>query len=106
MDKEQALMESHGAEAVNAIAVAEEARQKSFQASVVHAIREVLTEGDEGTKRLLIQKIPLLCSDMMVMKGDIATIKKVGGYILLGIGALFLTLVGSLLLSHVGVAAK
>jgi len=32
------------------------------------------------------------------MKSDLKLIKKVGGWILLGIGSLFLTLVGSLLL--------
>jgi|GEM_PF-5456295 len=62
------------------------------------AMQEVLSTGDEGTKRLLIQKIPLLCTDILTMKSDLKLIKKVGGWILLGIGSLFLTLVGSLLL--------
>jgi len=61
-------------------------------------MQEVLSTGDEGTKRLLIQKIPLLCTDILTMKSDLKLIKKVGGWILLGIGSLFLTLVGSLLL--------
>lgn len=64
----------------------------------IHAMREILTTGDEGTKVLLLQKIPLLCADMLVMKSDISTIKKIGGYILMGIGTLFITLVGALLL--------
>jgi hypothetical protein len=64
----------------------------------VKAMREVLTEGDEGTKALLIKKIPLLCTDILIIKGDISLIKKLGGYILLGVGSLFLTLVAALLL--------
>lgn len=98
-------------------AAIEEARQTQVEQAIhlgreetknifAQAMREVLTTGDEGTKALLIQKIPLLCTDIIVMKSDIKTIKSVGMYILLGIGALFLTLVGSLLLSHVGIVAK
>lgn len=40
-----------------------------------HAMREVLTTGDEGTKALLIQKIPLLCTDILRIKGDLFWIK-------------------------------
>lgn len=66
------------------------------QASLVSALREVMTAGDEGNKLVLINRIPFICKDIL----DIKAILK---YILLGIGALFLTLVGSLLLAHVGV---
>jgi hypothetical protein len=83
---DDSLQDSHIAEAANAAANAEEARQKAFKATsqsqreetkdiFVHAMREVLTEGDEGTKTLLLQKIPLLCIDMLVMKGDVREIK-------------------------------
>lgn len=73
------LVDSHNAEALNAVAVAEEAKQKA-QAAQMHtvvtsALQEVLTQGDEGTKRLLIQKIPLLCSDILKIKGDLVWIK-------------------------------
>ena len=68
---------------------------------VTAALKEVLTQGDEGTKRLLIQKIPLLCTDIMKIKDDIAFIKKIGGYILLGIGTLFVTVISSLLVKGI-----
>ncbi len=109
-DETSILAESKLAEATHAVAIAHEANANAREAqmydTVFKAFREVLTEGDEGTKALLIKKIPLLCTDVMLIKSDIATIKKIGGVILLGIGMLFLTLVGSLLLSHVGVATK
>lgn len=115
-DEAQVLADSHSAEAINAAKNAaeavEKARQSQFEAAVlsqreetkqvfIHAMREVLSTGEEGTKVLLLQKIPLLCTDMLVMKGDIQVIKQVGKYILLGIGSLFLTLLGALLLRAV-----
>lgn len=42
---------------------------------MIDTIRQVLTEGDEGTKKLLIQKIPLLCVDVLKIKSDIQWIK-------------------------------
>lgn len=94
----------------------EVARQKQVEVAFVtnreetknifaQAMREVLSTGDEGTKTLLLQKIPLLCTDILTMKADstaikkdVAEIKQIGMYLLLGVGTLFLTLVGALLL--------
>lgn len=104
-DDSKILAESLSAEAAQAAAVHAEATEKARTAQmhsvVISALKEILTQGDEGTKRLLIQKIPLLCTDIMRMKDDITLIKKIGGWILLGIGTLFLTLVGSLLLKGI-----
>lgn len=115
MEDKAILAESHSAEAINAQAVAAEAIEKARESQLAaavkvnreetleiftHAMRAVLTQGDEGTKSLLIQKIPLLCTDMLVIKADIKLIKTFGGYILLGIGGLFITIVGALLTSH------
>lgn len=89
-----AVEESRKAQVEEAMSVAREETKNIF----VRAMREVLTTGDEGTKTLLLQKIPLLCTDMLTMKRDISTIKQIGLYLLLGVGSLFLTLVGALLL--------
>lgn len=101
-----ALIESHNAEALNALAVAEEAKQKAQSAEmhsiVTTAMKEVLTQGDEGTKRLLIQKIPLLCTDVMTIKNDIRDIKnnqKWQTYI----GMAFCTAIGLLALKSLGI---
>ena len=89
-----------------------ESHREESQQMLTQALKEVVEGGNENTKILLLQKIPLLCTDIMVIKTDQATIKvdqasikssielinRVGGYILLGIGSLFLTLVGALLL--------
>ena len=75
--------------------------QKETHMNLVNAIREVLTTGDEGTKKLLIQKIPLLCTDILTMKGDIVLIKSIGKYILIAMGGLFVTLIGNLLLKNI-----
>lgn len=73
------LLDSHIAEAANAAAVHTEAVAKASEVAmhsvVTAALKEVLTQGDEGTKRLLIQKIPLLCTDVMTIKSDILKIK-------------------------------
>lgn len=107
------LTEAKIAEAANAAATASEASSNATQvqlesllktnqqetySNLVRAIREVLTTGDEGTKKLLIQKIPLLCTDILTMKGDIVLIKSIGKYILIAMGGLFVTLIGNLLL--------
>lgn len=42
----------------------------------VAAMREVLSTGHEGTKTLLLQKIPLLCTDMLTMKNDLSAMKQ------------------------------
>lgn len=65
----------------------ETARKNQLEASViasrqetkdifVHAMREVLSTGEEGTKTLLLQKIPLLCTDMLTMKSSLAAMEK------------------------------
>jgi hypothetical protein len=99
------LAESLRAEAVNSAAIHEEAQAKArsadMHAVITTALQEVLTQGDEGTKRLLIQKIPLLCTDVMTIKGDIRDVKNdikwikyFGTAILIGIGYLALKSLG------------
>ncbi len=61
----------------------------------VHAMREVLTQGDEGTKSLLIQKIPLLCIDIMKIKGDLVWIKWLLMGMVGGIGVLAISLLAN-----------
>lgn len=57
---------------------------------ILDTMRKVLTEGDEGTKRLLIQKIPLLCADILKMKVDLVWIKWLLMGVVGGIGLLAL----------------
>lgn len=59
------------------------------------AMRAVLTQGDEGTKSLLIQKIPLLCTDILSIKSDIRWIKWIGSGIVAGIGLIALKALGA-----------
>lgn len=96
-DEPEVLAESLRAEAANAAAVHEEAQSKArsadMHAVVTNAIREVLTEGDEGTKRLLIQKIPILCADIMKMKGDLVWIKWLLMGLVSGIGLIIVGIV-------------
>lgn len=88
----QILADSLSAESVNAAAVHAESVEKSRAAQIsaaikenqdglvdvfTHAMRAVLTEGDEGTKALLIKKIPLLCTDIMTMKSTLSWILKI-----------------------------
>lgn len=60
------LTESHNAEALNAAAVLEEARQKASHSSLVSALREVLT--DESGSPMLIKRIPFICTDILWIK--------------------------------------
>lgn len=60
------------------------------------ALRDVVSEGNDTDKLILIQRIPFICN-------DIRMIKSFGMYILLGIGSLFILLVGNLLLAHSGI---
>lgn len=73
------LKEAKIAEAAHATAVAHqatsEAREVQIHETLYNVFREILTEGDEGTKKLLIQKIPLLCTDIMTLKNDVKHIK-------------------------------
>lgn len=69
------LIESHNAEALNAVAVLEEARQKAMHTSLVGALREVLN--DEGGSPLLIKRIPFICTDILKIKSDISWILRV-----------------------------
>jgi hypothetical protein len=55
---------------------------------ILSTMRKVLTEGDEGTKMLLIQKIPLLCRDLLLMKADLTWIKYLLLAVLGGVGTL------------------
>lgn len=65
MVEQDPLVESHNAEAVNAQAVAEEAKQKAFHAELVGALREVLADNDDDDSRpMLIKRIPLICNDI------------------------------------------
>lgn len=113
MTDQSNIAEASSADAVQAAAAhaeaVEHARKAQLESAIfsnreetkqifAQAMREVLTTGDEGTKTLLLQKIPLLCTDILTMKADMALLKELAKYILLGIGTLFLTLVGSLLL--------
>lgn len=101
------LAESLTAESANAAAVHEEAKMKAIGAQIdsavkanqdnlldtfAEAMRKVLTSGDEGTKALLIQKIPLLCTDIMKMKGDLVWIKWLLMGLIGGIGLLTIAL--------------
>lgn len=90
----QAVEDARRAQLESAIFSSREETKQIF----AQAMREVLSTGDEGTKTLLLQKIPLLCTDILTMKADMSLLKELAKYILLGIGTLFLTLVGSLLL--------
>lgn len=75
----------------------EAAVQDNKEAMVIafsKAMRDLLTEGDEGTKALLIKKIPLLCTDILTIKSDIRWIKWIGSGIVGGIGLLALKSLG------------
>ena len=69
------------------------------------AFRKVLSEGapgGEAERVILIKRIPIVCNDIMVMKADIGTIKTIGMYLLLGVGSLFLTVIGAILIKAMG----
>lgn len=78
----EAVESARKAQAEKAMMVAREETKNIF----VHAMREVLTTGDEGTKALLIQKIPLLCTDILKIKGDLVWIKWICMGMATGIG--------------------
>lgn len=67
----EAVETSHKAQLESAILSNRDETLKIF----THAMREVLSTGEEGTKALLIQKIPLLCTDILKIKGDLFWIK-------------------------------
>lgn len=73
-----------------------EAHKNETKEMFVRAMREVLTQGDEGTKSLLIQKIPLLCADIMKMKGDLFWIKWLLMGMVAGVGLLTVSLLANL----------
>lgn len=87
MDNDSKIASNQAIDAATAHAEAVEIARKSQVDSAIlsnreetlkiftHAMREVLTAGDEGTKALLIQKIPLLCTDILRIKGDLFWIK-------------------------------
>lgn len=81
----------------------EEARKRQLEAAIIssrgetldiftRAMREVLSTGEEGTKVLLLQKIPLLCADILVIKADMRWIKWFVTGIAGGIGAIVLAI--------------
>lgn len=79
-----ALLESHNAEALNAVTNAEEARQKAMHTSLVGALREVLS--DDNGSPLLIKRIPFICTDIAAinkkqdkMTNDFLWLKWIGG---------------------------
>lgn len=74
------LMESHNAEAIQAGAVAEEAKQKAFHVSIVTALKEVLDDNSgDGSRPILIKRIPLICNDIRDIKADLRWMKIIGG---------------------------
>lgn len=88
--EEKITAQEHSDEAVVSATVHAEAVEKARSSQIQEAIeqqredmfevfkqgmRELLTEGDEGTKTLLLQKIPLLCTDIIVIKKDIGWIR-------------------------------
>lgn len=95
------LTEIASAQAVEAAAAhaeaVETARKSQLESAILsnrdetlkiftHAMREVLTTGDEGTKALLIQKIPLLCTDILRIKGDLFWIRWLLTGLIAGVG--------------------
>ncbi len=94
----------------HAIAI-EEARKEQFEAfqistreETLHiftkAMKDILTQGEEGTKLLLIQKIPLLCTDVMTIKADIRWIK----WLVTGVaGIIAASIISSLVMRLVGI---
>lgn len=84
-DNDIASVQAVDAAAAHAEAI-EFARKSQLESAIIsnreetlkiftHAMREVLSTGDEGSKSLLIQKIPLLCTDILKIKGDLFWIK-------------------------------
>lgn len=69
------LQESHNAEAVNAIAVAEEAKQKAFHTQLVGALREVLVDDDSDSLPMRLKRIPFICTDIKDIKSDLRWMK-------------------------------
>jgi hypothetical protein len=87
-----AVEEARKSQVEEALLLAREETKNVF----VHAMREVLTTGDEGTKALLIQKIPLLCVDILKIKGDLFWIKWLLMGLVGGIGVLTISLLTNL----------
>lgn len=105
------VTEIASAQAVEAAAshaqAVEEARKAQLDSAIIsnrdetlkiftHAMREVLTTGDEGTKALLIQKIPLLCTDILRIKGDLFWIKWLLCGLVSGVGLLSISLLANI----------
>ena len=107
-DELKAAADSKTAEAIQSAAVATEAMQMARKADLDNSIAQGLEayfEGRKSNRFIDVNRIPFICDDIKgihetqnTMVADINLIKKIGGYILLGIGTLFLTLVGALLL--------
>lgn len=100
-----ASVEAVAAAASHAEAV-ENARKSQLESAILsnrdetlkiftHAMREVLTTGEEGTKALLIQKIPLLCTDILKIKGDLFWIKWLLCGLVSGVGLLSISLLAN-----------
>lgn len=89
------LVESHNAEAIQATAVAEEAKQKAAHASLVEALKEVLSDNDDdGSRPMLIKRIPLICNDIRSIKNDLRWMKYLGGGFVAAAGILALKSLG------------
>lgn len=106
-EKETIIAQAQSAEAIQAQAVAAEAIERARMAQVEAAmkknqaettemifngLRRVLTEGEEGTKMLLLKKVPLLCTDMLKMKSDLQWIKWLLMGMVGGVGVLTIAL--------------
>lgn len=76
MDETQALAESHNAEATNAVAIAEQAKQKASEAQMSDTINKALEtffETRKSDRFIDINRIPFICDDIRQIKKDNST---------------------------------
>lgn len=83
------LVESKVAEAAQAAAVASEAQANAHEAqmheSLVKALKEVLVDGDDEARPMLIKRIPFICLDISWIKKLLWAILAANGAVLLAI---------------------
>lgn len=97
------LVDAKIAEAAHAAAIAHEAnanaREVQMYDVMFKAFHDIVTGGDEDNKILLLQRVPVLCKDVAIIKNNIWWIMTIGG----GIGGTILLGIGYLALKGLGV---
>jgi hypothetical protein len=93
------LTEARVAEAANAAAVAQEAASNAHEAQIhgalIKALREVLVDGENEERPMLIKRIPFICNDIRDIKSDMRWIKWLAMSLAGGIGLLALKFLGA-----------